>query len=113
MIDLPQELIIQFVTAVIESVLYTSITVWFGLATKSDISRLQWTVKMAERIISVPLLNLQDLYNCRVKKWAGNIIKDPALLPSGRSYRSLCTKTSRISKKIFFSQASFFSQVAH
>ncbi|KAK3573859.1 hypothetical protein QTP86_032867 [Hemibagrus guttatus] len=41
--NLPQELLTQFYSAVIESVLYTSITVWFGSATKSDIKRLQRT----------------------------------------------------------------------
>ncbi len=55
------------------------------------------------------LPSLQDLYYSRVKKRAGNIITDPshpghdlfALLPSGRRYRSLCTRTSR-HKNIFF-----------
>ncbi|KAK3567274.1 hypothetical protein QTP86_015798, partial [Hemibagrus guttatus] len=41
--NLPQELLTQFYSAVIESVLCTSITVWFGSATKSDIRRLQRT----------------------------------------------------------------------
>ncbi|KAK3543015.1 hypothetical protein QTP70_008701 [Hemibagrus guttatus] len=39
--NLPQELLIHFYSAVIESVLCTSITVWFGSATKSDMRRLQ------------------------------------------------------------------------
>ncbi|XDV23365.1 hypothetical protein PO909_027961, partial [Leuciscus waleckii] len=60
--NLPQELLIQFYSAVIESVLSTSITVWFGSATKSDIRRLQRTVRTAERIIGAPLPTLQDLY---------------------------------------------------
>ncbi|KAK3558997.1 hypothetical protein QTP86_000112 [Hemibagrus guttatus] len=41
--NLPQELLIHFYSAVIESVLCTSITVWFGSATKSDMRRLQRT----------------------------------------------------------------------
>src|SRR4029434_516794 len=41
--NLPQELLILFYTAVIESVLRTSITVWFGSATKLDKKRLQRT----------------------------------------------------------------------
>ncbi len=65
--------------------------------------RMQRTVRAAERIIGVLLPSLQDLYNSRVKKRAGNIIIDPshpghnlfALLPSGRRYRALCTRTSR------------------
>ncbi|KAL0202579.1 hypothetical protein M9458_000597, partial [Cirrhinus mrigala] len=110
--NLPQALMTQFYSAVIESVLCSSITVWFGAASKSDIRRLQRTVRTAERIIGVHLPNLQDLYISRVKKWAGNIIQDPshpghnlfALLPSGRRYRSLSTKTSR-HKNSFFPNA--------
>ncbi|KAK3516851.1 hypothetical protein QTP70_024904, partial [Hemibagrus guttatus] len=41
--NLPQELLTQFYSVVIESVLCTSITVWFGSATKSDMRRLQRT----------------------------------------------------------------------
>ncbi|KAL0156663.1 hypothetical protein M9458_047909, partial [Cirrhinus mrigala] len=74
----PQALMTQFYSTVIESVLCSSITVWFGAASKSDIRRLQRTVRTAERIIGVHLPNLQDLYISRVKKWAGNIIKDPS-----------------------------------
>ncbi|KAI2648678.1 putative RNA-directed DNA polymerase from transposon BS [Labeo rohita] len=48
------------------------------LASKSDIRRLQRTVRTAEMIISVHLPNLQDLYISRVKKRAGNIIQDPS-----------------------------------
>ncbi len=92
----------QFYSAVIESVLCCSITVWFGSASKSDIRRLQRTVRTAERIIGVHLPSLQDLYFSRGQNRAGDIITDPshpghdlfALLPSDRRYRSLCTRTS-------------------
>ncbi|XP_061610528.1 opsin-5 isoform X3 [Phyllopteryx taeniolatus] len=59
---LPQELLRQFYTAVIESVLCSSITVWFGAATKKDKLRLQRTIKTAERIVCTPLLTLEDLH---------------------------------------------------
>ncbi|KAI5610921.1 gastrula zinc finger protein XlCGF28.1-like [Silurus asotus] len=42
---LPQELLMQFYSAVIESVLCSSITIWFGAAKKQDRNRLQQTVK--------------------------------------------------------------------
>ncbi|KAL0191198.1 hypothetical protein M9458_013896, partial [Cirrhinus mrigala] len=45
---------------------------------KSDIRRLQRTVRTVDRIIGVHLPNLQDLYISRVKKRAGNTIKDPS-----------------------------------
>ncbi len=112
--NLPQELLKQFYSAIIESVLCTSITVWFGSATKTDIRRLQRTVRTAERIISAPLPSLQDLYISRVRKRAKNVTLVPShpahslfeLLPSGRRYRSLSTKTAR-HKNSFFPQAIF------
>ncbi|KAL0151881.1 hypothetical protein M9458_052882 [Cirrhinus mrigala] len=67
--NLLQELLKQFYSAVIESVPCTSITVWFGSATKSD-TRLQRTVRTAERIIGAPLPTLQELYTSRVTKRA-------------------------------------------
>ncbi|KAK3572211.1 hypothetical protein QTP86_026057 [Hemibagrus guttatus] len=101
--NLPQELLIQFYSAVIESVLCTSITVWFGSATKSDIRRLQRTVRTAERIIGAPLPTLQEPYTSRVRKRALKITLDPShpghllfdLLPSGRRYRAANTRTAR------------------
>ncbi len=110
--NLPQELLIQFYSAIIESVLCSSITVWFGSATKTDIRRLQRTVRTAERIIGAPLPSLQELYTSRVRKRAKKVTLDPShpahslfvLLPSGRRYRSLSTKTAR-HKNSFFPQA--------
>ncbi len=43
--NLPQELLKQFYSAIIKSVLYTSITVWFSSATKSELRRLQRVVR--------------------------------------------------------------------
>ncbi len=102
----------QFYSAIIESVLCSSITVWFGSATKTDIRRLQRTVRTAERIIGAPLPSLQELYTSRVRKRAKKVTLDPShpahslfvLLPSGRRYRSLSTKTAR-HKNRFFPQA--------
>uniref|UniRef100_A0A9J7ZPZ6 Reverse transcriptase domain-containing protein n=1 Tax=Cyprinus carpio carpio TaxID=630221 RepID=A0A9J7ZPZ6_CYPCA len=109
--NLPQELLKQFYSAVIESVLCTS-TVWFGSATKSDIRRLQRMVRTAERIIGTPLPTLQELYTSRVRKRAQKITLDPShpsypifeLLPSGRRFRAANTRTVR-HKNSFFPQA--------
>ncbi len=105
--SLPQELLIQliqFYSSIIESVLCTSITVWFSSATKSDLRR-QWrVVRTAERIIGTTLPTLQELYLSRVsKKRAGKITLDPShpahslfeLLSSDRCYRALSTRTTR------------------
>ncbi len=111
-LNLPQELLKQFFSAVIESVLCTSITVWFGSATNPDIRRQQRTVRSAERIIGAPLTTLQELYTSRVRKRAQKITLDPShpshsffeLLPSGRRYRAPNTRTAR-HKNSFFPQA--------
>ncbi len=68
--NLPQDPLKQFYSAFIESVLCTSITVWFGSAIKSGIRRLQRTVRTSERFISAPLPTLQELYTSRVRKGA-------------------------------------------
>ncbi len=73
----PQELLIQFFSAIIESVLCTSITVWFSSATKSEIRRLRRVVRTAERIISTTFTTLQELYSSRMSKGAGRITLDP------------------------------------
>ncbi len=101
----------QFYSAVIESVLCSSITVWFESASKPDIRRLQRTVRTAERIIGVHLPSLQDLYYSRVKKWAGNIITDPshpghdlfALLPSLQADATDLCALEHLGIKTFFS----------
>ncbi|KAL0153228.1 hypothetical protein M9458_051469, partial [Cirrhinus mrigala] len=102
----------QFYLAIIESLLCTSITVWFSSATKTDLRRLQRIVRTAERIIGTTLPTLQDLYSSRVSKRVSKIILDPShpahflfeLLPSGRRYRARTTKTAR-HRKSFFPQA--------
>ncbi len=110
--NLPQELLKQFYSAITESVLCTSITVWFSSATKSDLRRLRRVVRTAERIIGTTLPSLQGLYSSRVSKRADKITLDPAhpahslfkLLPSGRRYRALSTRTAR-HRNSFFPQA--------
>ncbi len=74
--NLPQELLIQFYSAIIESVLCTSITAWFSSATKSDLRRLRRVVRTAERIIGTTFPPLQELYLSRVSKRAGKITLD-------------------------------------
>ncbi len=68
--NLPQELLKPFYSAIIKTVLCSSITVWFGSASKTDIRRLQRTVRTAERIIGAPLPSFQD---SRVRKRAKKV----------------------------------------
>ncbi len=120
--NLPPELLKQFYSAIIESVLCTSITfshfadniitVWFSSDTKSDLRRRQRVGRTAERLIGTTLPPLQELYSSRVSKRAGKITLDPShpahslfeLLPSGQCYRALSTRTTR-HRNSFFPQA--------
>ncbi len=90
--NLPQELLKPFYSAIIESVLCSSITFWFGPATKTDIRRLQRTVRTADRIIGAPLPSLQELYSESPSHPANSFF---GLLPNGRCYRALWTKIAR------------------
>ncbi|KAI4882434.1 hypothetical protein NFI96_025329 [Prochilodus magdalenae] len=47
---LPQTLMIQFYTAIIESILTASITTWFGSSTSQERTKLQRTIRTAERM---------------------------------------------------------------
>ncbi len=71
--NLPQELLIQFYSAIVESIPCMSITVWFSSATKSDLRRLWRVVRTAERIIgcqSSPLFK-----NCTHPVWEKGLAK--------------------------------------
>ncbi len=70
--NLPQEMLKQFYSAIIESVLCTSITVWFSSATKSDLRRLRRVVRTAERIIGTTLPLSK---NCTHPEWAKGLEK--------------------------------------
>ena len=109
---LPRDLMVTFYTAIIQSVLCSSITVWFGSATKLDRLRLQRVVRTAEKIIGTSLPAIQDLAHDRLRKRAGSIVEDPSHpahhlftpLPSGRRYRALPSRTKRLMDS-FFPQA--------
>ncbi len=66
--NLPQELLKLLYSAIIESVLCMSITVWFSSVTKSDLRRQRRVVRTAERIIGTTLPSLEELYLSRLSK---------------------------------------------
>ncbi len=76
--NLPQELLKQFYSAIIESVLCTSITVWFSSATKSDLRRLRRVVRTAERIVGTTLPTLQEKGLAK-SLWTPHIQHTPSL----------------------------------
>ncbi len=64
--NLPQELLKRFYSAIIESVLCTSITVWFSSATKSDIGRLHRVVQLAKSLWTPHTQHTSSLNCCRL-----------------------------------------------
>ncbi len=108
-LNLPQELLIQFYYAIIESVPCISVTVWFSSATKSDLRRLRRVVRTAKRIIGTTLPSLQELYLSRVSRRAVKITLDTShsahslfeLLPSDQRYRALSTRKTRHRNSFF------------
>lgn len=68
--NLPHDLLIQFYTAVIMSVICTSITVWFRADYSGQLS-------LQNKIIGATLPAIQALYNARVQNHAEKITADP------------------------------------
>ncbi|KAF7641159.1 hypothetical protein LDENG_00291460 [Lucifuga dentata] len=94
-----------------ESVITSSISVWFGSATSQSEHRLQRIMWCAERIIGCPLLSITNLHSARSKKRARKITADPSHpghalfqhLPSLRNQRlrALKTRTTRLLHSFF------------
>ena len=104
--------IINFYRCTIESILSGCITAWYGSCSAADRKALQRVVKTAERITGSHLPSVQGIYNTRCLRKARNIVKDHShpgygilkLLPSGRRYRSIRARTTRLTNS-FFPQA--------
>ena len=101
--NMPQKVMVEFYTAIIESILTSSITIWFAASTAKDKGRLQRIIRSAEKVIGCDLPSLLDLFHSRTSKRACKIIADPShpghhlfqRLPSGRRFRAIKTKTLR------------------
>ncbi|KAK3545430.1 hypothetical protein QTP70_007397 [Hemibagrus guttatus] len=106
---LPVKMLVNFYTAIIESVLTSSITVWFAAATARDKAKLQRVIHSAEKVIGCSLPSLQELYFSRSRRRAAKIAADPShpgnelfrSFPSGKRLRSIRTKTSRHKNSFF------------
>ena len=88
--------LMKFYRAIIESILTSSIIVWFGNATQKDISKMISVIHSAQKIIGMSLPSLESIYNDRLLSRTKSIVSDnshPAheyfeLLPSGKRYRN-------------------------
>ncbi|KAK0153824.1 putative RNA-directed DNA polymerase from transposon BS [Merluccius polli] len=115
--NLPRTIMVHFYSA-IESILTSSITIWYSAATAKDKGRLQRVIRSAEKVIGCNLPSLQDLYTSRTLRRAGKIVADPShpgrklfeTLPSGRRLRSIRTKTSRHKNSFFPSATSLINK---
>ncbi|KAI4904345.1 hypothetical protein NFI96_009497 [Prochilodus magdalenae] len=81
--NLPQTLMIQFYTAIIESVLTTSITIWFGSSISQERTKLRHIIRTAERIIGCNLPSLQQIYTSR-RDYSSAVLLLPPPAPLGR-----------------------------
>ena len=110
-------IMLQFYRAVIESVLTFSIGVWYGAATQDDKDKLESVVLSASKIIGCPLPSLENIYLKRTGKRARMIARDsshPAseifeLLPSGRRFRAMKTRTNKFGNSFFPSAISILN----
>ena len=98
------KLLQTFYHSVVESVLVYGITVWYANCTAKDRKTLQGVIKTAGKIIGCPLPSLENIATSRGLNRAKRIMSDPShpghgffqLLPSGRRYRSLGSRTNRL-----------------
>ncbi|XP_037390419.1 GTPase IMAP family member 1-like [Pygocentrus nattereri] len=103
------QILVNFYRCTIESILTNCISVWYGSCCAADRKALQRVVKTAQCITGTDLPTIEDIYYKRCMGRARNIIKDVthpnhrlfSLLPSGRRYRSLRSRTSRLRKSFF------------
>ena len=109
---LPQGLMVNFYHCAVESVLTYGLLVWFSSCTRAEKEALHRVVKAAGRIIGKSLPEISTVFTSRCLRRVNNILKDqvhPAhhlfqRLPSGRRYRSIRSRSSRLTKS-FYPQA--------
>ncbi len=102
--QLTQKLLVSFYRCSIESILTYCICVWFSSCTVTERKALQRVINTAQKIIGCPLPSLEDRYSSHCLRKANNILRDPfhpghthfELLPSGRRYRLMKTRTNRL-----------------
>ncbi|KAK3563806.1 hypothetical protein QTP86_034656 [Hemibagrus guttatus] len=97
------KMLVNFYTAIIESILTSSITIWFAAATARDKAKLQRVIHSSEKVIGY------SLPSPRSRRHAAKIAADPShpgnelfrFLPSGKRLRSIRTRTSRHKNSFF------------
>ena len=103
---------VNFYHCAVESILTYGLLVWFSSCTRAEKEALHRVVKAAGRIIGKSLPEISTVFTSRCLRRVNNILKDqvhPAhhlfqRLPSGRRYRSIRSRSSRLTKS-FYPQA--------
>ncbi len=106
---LEQRFLVFFYQSTIQIVFTYSITAWYAGSSAGDKKSFQRFINLAQKIIGCPLRSLEEISSNRCLKRAGSIKSDsshPAhyildLLPSGRCFRSIKTRTSRLRDSFF------------
>lgn len=94
----------SFYHATIESIITYCLCVWYLSCTVANKRKLQRVIRMAEKVIGYHPPTLEDLHSSHCHRRANNVIRDTShpgyslvkLLPSGRWYRAIKTKTNRL-----------------
>ena len=71
-----QTILLNFYRGIIESILTSSITVWFGRITNDDLEKLNSIVRTCEHIIGTELLPLEYIYYQRLERKTKLILKE-------------------------------------
>ncbi len=106
---LQEQLLVSFYRCAIESVITYCISMWYTSSSAADKKALQWVINSAQKIIGCPLPSLKELYTVRCLGRAANILKDPfhpghhlfELLPSGKRFRSIKSRTNRLKNRFY------------
>uniref|UniRef100_A0A8C5AV64 Reverse transcriptase domain-containing protein n=1 Tax=Gadus morhua TaxID=8049 RepID=A0A8C5AV64_GADMO len=106
---LERKLLVSFYRSTIESVLTYCITAWYAGSSAADRTALQRVIGTAQMITGCPLPSLEELASSRCRNRTSAILKDAAhpahhlfdLLPSGRRYRSMKSRTTRLTNSFF------------
>uniref|UniRef100_A0A3P9MZN2 Reverse transcriptase domain-containing protein n=1 Tax=Poecilia reticulata TaxID=8081 RepID=A0A3P9MZN2_POERE len=101
--NIKEKLLVSLYRCSIESILTYCICVWYNNSTAAQRKALQRVVNTAQKIIGCSLPSLEDLHSDRCLKKAQLITKDTShpgyslftLMPSGRRYRAIRTRTNR------------------
>ncbi len=108
-VNLSQQLLLSFYRCSIESVLTHGMLVWYGSSSAADKNALQRVIKTSQNITQQQLPALDKMFASHCLQKIHNILKDsyhPAhnlfeLLPSGKRYRSIKTRTTRFMNSFY------------